>query len=165
MADGLCGVLKGLQALRRYSTDLNVQKFPVKICSGVNACWAMDQKFIRLKSGDRAGHWLSLQILSTVHRKSGSGAVWQCEDTEAVSHHAWTTCVVVDEEAHVPRVLVNHSTNRCYTATLTLSRKATERKIWSPKMPTQTMSRPYLKYWFPDVIWQGIFVHVSTISP
>jgi hypothetical protein len=25
-------------------------------------------------------------------------------------HDAWTTCVVVDEEAHTPRELVNHST-------------------------------------------------------
>jgi hypothetical protein len=26
-----------------------------------------------------------------------------------VPHLAWTACVVVDEEAHVSRVLVNHS--------------------------------------------------------
>jgi hypothetical protein len=53
--------------------------------------------------------WLGLRVLSTVHRKSGSGAVWQCGENEVVPHHAWTTCVVVDEEAHVLRVLVNHS--------------------------------------------------------
>jgi hypothetical protein len=55
------------------------------------------QKSRWLGSGDRA----DLRVLSTVHRKSGSGAVWQCGENEAVPHHAWTTCVVVDEEAHV----------------------------------------------------------------
>jgi hypothetical protein len=26
-------------------------------------------------------------------------------------HHVWTTCVVVNEAAHVPRVLINDSAN------------------------------------------------------
>jgi hypothetical protein len=52
--------------------------------------------------------WLGPRVLSTIHRRSGSGAAWQCGENEAVPHHAWTT-YVVDEEAHVPRVLVNHS--------------------------------------------------------
>jgi hypothetical protein len=48
-----------------------------------------------LRSGDRAGQL-------TVH--------WKCGENKVMLHHAWTTCVVFDEEAHVPRVLVNHST-------------------------------------------------------
>jgi hypothetical protein len=62
-----------------------------------------------LRSGGRAGQLTGLRVLSTVNRKSGSDAVWQCGENEVVLHHAWTTCVVVDEEAHVPGVLVNRS--------------------------------------------------------
>jgi hypothetical protein len=53
--------------------------------------------------------WLGLRVLFTVHRKSGPFAASQCGDNEVVPHHAWTTRVAVDEEAHVRRVLVNHS--------------------------------------------------------
>jgi hypothetical protein len=53
--------------------------------------------------------WLDLRVLSTVHRKSSLGGVWQCGENEVMPHHAWTTCVVADEEAHVPRVLLHHS--------------------------------------------------------
>jgi hypothetical protein len=53
--------------------------------------------------------WLGLRVLSTAHRKSGSGAVWQWWDNEVVPHHAWVTCVVTDEQTHVPRVLAKHS--------------------------------------------------------
>jgi hypothetical protein len=56
--------------------------------------------------GIMQANWLCLHVLSTVHRKSGPG-IWQCGEN-VVPHHTWTTCVVVDEEAHVPRVLVNH---------------------------------------------------------
>jgi hypothetical protein len=40
-----------------------------------------------------------------------SCAVWQCGGNEVVPHHAWITCVIVIEEAHVARVLVNHAQN------------------------------------------------------
>jgi hypothetical protein len=53
--------------------------------------------------------WLGLCVLATVHLKSGLGAVWHCGESEVVSHHARSTYVVIDEEAHVPRELVNHS--------------------------------------------------------
>jgi hypothetical protein len=53
--------------------------------------------------------WPGLRILSTVQRKSGSSAVWQYRENEVVPHHDWFTCVFVDEEAHVARVLLNRS--------------------------------------------------------
>jgi len=34
---------------------------------------------------------------------------WQCKENEAVSHHAWNTCVVFDEQANIPRVLVYYT--------------------------------------------------------
>jgi hypothetical protein len=37
---------------------------------------------------------------------SCSGAAWQCRENELVPHNARLTCIVIDEEAHVPRVLV-----------------------------------------------------------
>jgi hypothetical protein len=55
------------------------------------------QKSRGLRSGDRADIWLGLRVLSTVHRKSGSGAAWQCGEHDLVFHHAWSTCVFVDE--------------------------------------------------------------------
>jgi hypothetical protein len=48
-------------------------------------------------------------VLAIVHWKSGSDDVWHCRETKVVPQHAWPR-VVVDEEAHVPTVLVNHST-------------------------------------------------------
>jgi hypothetical protein len=84
------------------------------------------QRSRRLRSGDRAGHLSGPRVLSTVHRKSGPGAVWQCGENEMVSHHAWTPCVVVDEEAHVSRVVVNHSPKkRRYTAPVSLLGRTT----------------------------------------
>jgi hypothetical protein len=56
--------------------------------------------------------WLGLRVLPTVDPKSGSGAVWQCGGNEVVLHHVCTPCVVVGEEAHNPRLLVNHSPKR-----------------------------------------------------
>jgi hypothetical protein len=107
--------------------------------------------------------WLGLRVLSTAHRESGSGAVWQCGENEAVSHHAWTTCVVVDEEAHVPRVLVNYSPKN--DGTQHLLGKTTGPKSFSPKMSTQTLTHPYLsRHWFLDMCWLGRFVHLSTIT-
>jgi hypothetical protein len=38
-------------------------------------------------------------------------ALSDCGENEMVPHHAWTTSVVADEEAQIPRVLVNHSPN------------------------------------------------------
>jgi hypothetical protein len=67
--------------------------------------------------------WLSRSILSPTHRKSYSCAVWQCGENEVIPRHAWTTCYVFDEEAHVPWILVYHS--RRYTVPLSLLGKAT----------------------------------------
>jgi hypothetical protein len=84
--------------------------------------------------------WLGLRVLSTVHRNSGSGAVWQCGENEAMPHHAWTTRVVVDEEAHIARVLVNlspKSDGKLHL--LSLLGKTTSPNCWSPEMPTRTL--------------------------
>jgi hypothetical protein len=66
------------------------------------------QKSRGLKSGDHASQLTG--PLSPVHcsLKSGSGALWQWRENEVMPHDAWTTCVA-NEEAHTPRVLVNHS--------------------------------------------------------
>jgi hypothetical protein len=52
-----------------------------------------------------------LRPLRPVHcsRKSGSDAVRQYGENEAMPHHAGLTRVLTDVEARVPRVLVNHS--------------------------------------------------------
>jgi hypothetical protein len=34
---------------------------------------------------------------------------WQSKENEVVSHHAWNTCVVFDEQANIPRVLVYYT--------------------------------------------------------
>lgn len=47
-----------------------------------------------------------------------------------------TICAVSEEEAHVPRVLVNHSPKIKYTAFLG---KTTCPKIWLPKLPSKTL--------------------------
>jgi hypothetical protein len=52
---------------------------------------------------------LGFRVLFSIHRKPCSGAALQCGEHEVVSHHARTTCVVVDEAARVSRVLANHS--------------------------------------------------------
>jgi hypothetical protein len=136
--------------------------------SALNALKSLD--FATTKNPEDYGQrivqvsWLDLCILSTVHRKSGSGAVWQRGENEAVPHRAWTTCVVVDEEAHVPRVLVNHSPKYdCILAPVSLLGKKIGPKSWSPKMPTQTLTRPYLSAGIDFWMYAGweIFAHLS----
>jgi hypothetical protein len=56
--------------------------------------------------------------------------------------HAWVTCVVLDEGARVPSVLANYS--QWYTALDSLLGKTIDPKDMTLKMPTQTMTRPYL---------------------
>jgi hypothetical protein len=55
-----------------------------------------------LGQGIVQANWLDLRVLPAVHRKLGSGAIWQRRENKMVPHHAWTTCAVV------PRLLVNH---------------------------------------------------------
>jgi hypothetical protein len=56
------------------------------------------------RSGDHAG-----QLTGPPHPIHCSPKVWF---NVVVPHHAWTTCVVVDEEVHVSRVVVNLSQNK-----------------------------------------------------
>jgi hypothetical protein len=103
--------------------------------------------------------WLSLRFLSTIHRKCGSGAVWQCRENKVVPHHVWSICAVFNEEAHVPRLLVNHSPKEpWYTAPVSLIIKAISRSGWSPGAPIQTLIRSYLsKHWFLNIRWLRLF--------
>jgi hypothetical protein len=62
---------------------------------------------IKARGSCRLVNWASAsQLLFT---KPGSGAVWQCGENEVVPHHTWTAYVVIDEEAHILRVLGNRS--------------------------------------------------------
>jgi hypothetical protein len=89
--------------------SLLVAVIPVKALTGVEYTKVFrcphSQKSRRLRSGDCAGqsawpqHSVDWFIESLVQVLS---------DNEVMPHHEWTTCVDV-EEAHVPRVLVNHS--------------------------------------------------------
>jgi hypothetical protein len=110
--------------------------------------------------------WMSLYVLSTFRRKSGSGAVWQCRENEVVPHHAWTTCVV-DEEEQVPRALPNHSPkNDGYTALDSLLGKTSGPKSWSCKMHTQTLIRPYLcRHWFLNICLLRYFCSFIYYAP
>jgi hypothetical protein len=51
---------------------------------------------------------------------------------------------VVDEEARVPRVLVNHLPKEIYTASVSLPGKTNGLKNLSSKLPNQTLTGPYL---------------------
>jgi hypothetical protein len=56
--------------------------------------------------------WLAIRALSTVNRKSGSGAVWQWGENELVPHHAWTTCCDVHAVGNMASVYNGCHTNR-----------------------------------------------------
>jgi hypothetical protein len=51
---------------------------------------------------------------------------------------------------------------RWHTAPVSLLGKATGPTSWSPKMPTQTLNRPYLsRHWFLDICWLQLLAHLS----
>jgi hypothetical protein len=51
---------------------------------------------------------------------------------------------------------------RWYTAPVSLLDKTTGYKSWSPKVPTQILTHPYLsRHWFLDTCWLGLFAHLS----
>jgi hypothetical protein len=80
------------------------------------------------KSRDRAGLLTGTHVLSTVRRMS--------DTAEIAPQHAWTPCVVVDEEACLPRALARRD-----TAPVGL-------------FVSQTLSRQYLiRHWFLDLCW------------
>jgi hypothetical protein len=69
--------------------------------------------------------WRPVECASTklwsVPWKSGSGDVWQYAENELLPPHAWSIRLVVDEEAHVPRLLANHSQENDDTVYLSVS--------------------------------------------
>jgi hypothetical protein len=103
--------------------------------------------------------WMDLRVVSTVHRKSGSGAVRQCRGKEVVPHNAWTTRAVVDEEAHVPNIPVNISAKNDGKLTpVSLLCKTTGPKSWSSQMPTQTLTENTCWCLDATVMWGLSFI-------
>jgi hypothetical protein len=98
------------------------------------------QKSKWLRSVDHAGQLTGLphpiycslklwfRFCLTMHRKWGG------------AHHACTTSTAIDEEAHVQRVLLNHTQKNDSTLYLLIcSVRQMVLKGWLPKMPTQTL--------------------------
>jgi hypothetical protein len=115
---------------------------------------------INVKESPRPDDWTSASYRLFTE---SSGAVWQWGENEFVRQHEWTTCVVVDEEAHVTRIPVNHSqTNTWYTASVTLLGKTPGPKCWWPKMPSSTLIRPCLsRHWLLDICCWEFFAHLN----
>jgi hypothetical protein len=89
-----------------FSTRCNASKS--FICAEFTKVFSClhSQKSRKLRSGDRAG-----QLAGPPRPIHCSPKVWfRCGPSlQGVPHHAWTACVVVDEETHVTRLPVNHS--------------------------------------------------------
>jgi hypothetical protein len=123
-------------------TWISWQAFSTHCCNASNSLngaeytkvfrYPHSQKSRGLRSGDHAGLLMTslsyplfmkvrFRCCLTVRRK------WGCAPS----------CIVIDEAAHVPRVLVYHlSKKRWYTASVSQFSKTTGPKSWSPKMPT-----------------------------
>jgi hypothetical protein len=87
--------------IRTFKSLISAEYTKVSRCS-------RSQKSRGLRWGDRSGQLTRpprpIHCLPKVWFRC-----WQWGENEVVPHRAWTTCVVVDEEAHVPGILVSHS--------------------------------------------------------